>query len=126
MAGTLTASVIKNDTTSPPQFQNSAGTQIGTLCRTWVNFVGSSGSINASFNVSSITVNGSGDYTVNFTNAFADTAYSVASVGTFGDNALCFVGPNNGGRATGSVRVIARFSQFGTDNPVYVSVAIFR
>jgi hypothetical protein len=31
--------------------------------------------IRASFNVSSITDNGTGDYTINFTNSFSDTNY---------------------------------------------------
>lgn len=77
MAGTITASIVKNDTTSPPAFQNSAGTEIGTLCRAWVNFNGSGTvAIRASFNVSSITDNGTGDYTVNFTTAMPDANYS--------------------------------------------------
>jgi hypothetical protein len=79
MAGTVTASVLKNDTTSPPAFQNSAGTEVGQLVRAWVNFNGttSPGTIRAAFNVSSVTKNATGDYTVNFTNALADANYSV-------------------------------------------------
>ena len=61
-------------------FQNSGGTQNGTLCRTWVNFNGAGTvAIRASFNVSSITDNGTGDYTVNFTTALADANYAVAA-----------------------------------------------
>jgi hypothetical protein len=49
--------------------------------KAWVNFQGGSGNtagtINASFNVSSITVNGTSDYTVNFTTALADSNYCV-------------------------------------------------
>ena len=48
-------------------------------CRAWVNFNGTGTvAIRASGNVSSITDNGSGDYTVNFTNAMPDVNYSVA------------------------------------------------
>lgn len=82
MAGTVTASVVKNDTTSPPAFQNSAGTEIGQLCRAWVNFNGYSGAspvIRASFNVSSVTYSSAGVYVVNFTNAFTDANYAVAA-----------------------------------------------
>ena len=44
----------------------------------WVNFNGTGTvAINASYNVSSITDNGTGDYTVNFTNAMTDANYSV-------------------------------------------------
>jgi len=76
MAGTLVIDTLKSSTTSPVAFQNTSGTAIGTLCRAWVNFVGSSGSINASFNVSSVTRNGTGDYTLNFTSSLADANYS--------------------------------------------------
>ncbi len=50
----------------------------GQLCRAWVNFDGTTSPINirASYNVSSITDNGVGDYTVNFTTAMPDANYS--------------------------------------------------
>ena len=45
--------------------------------RAWVNFDGTGTvAIRASYNVSSITDNGTGDYTVNFTNAMPDANYS--------------------------------------------------
>jgi hypothetical protein len=48
--------------------------------RAWVNFNGTSTvAIRASGNVSSITDNGTGDYTVNFTTAMADANYMVSS-----------------------------------------------
>jgi hypothetical protein len=57
----------------------SAATAYG--CRAWVNFNGTGTvAINGSGNVSSITDNGTGDYTVNFTTAMPDTNY--ASVGS--------------------------------------------
>jgi hypothetical protein len=47
-------------------------------CRAWVNFNGTGTvAIRASGNVSSITDNGVGDYTVNFTTAMVDANYSV-------------------------------------------------
>jgi hypothetical protein len=46
-------------------------------CRAWVNFDGTGTvSIRASGNVTSITDNGTGDYTVNFTNAMPDANYA--------------------------------------------------
>jgi hypothetical protein len=46
-------------------------------CRAWVNFNGTSTiAIRASGNVSSITDNGTGDYTVNLTSAMPDANYS--------------------------------------------------
>ena len=51
-------------------------------CRAWVNFNGTSTvAIRASGNVSSITDNGTGDYTVNFTTAMPDANYSVCTSG---------------------------------------------
>ena len=48
-------------------------------CKAWVNFNGTGTvAITESGNVSSITDNGTGDYTVNFTNAMEDANYSLA------------------------------------------------
>jgi len=49
----------------------------GNAVKAWVNFNGTGTvAIRASFNVSSITDNGTGDYTVNFTTALADANYA--------------------------------------------------
>ena len=72
-------STIKADTLS-----NLVGTQtvpVSTVAqgsaKAWVNFNGTGTvAIRASFNVSSITDNGTGDYTVNFTTAMPDANYS--------------------------------------------------
>lgn len=80
--GTLKADVIQSDTAGvAPQFNDGNGTQVGTLCRAWVNFNGttSPGTIRASFNVGSVTKNGTGDYTINFTTAMPDANYAAAS-----------------------------------------------
>ena len=54
-------------------------------CRAWVNFNGTGTvAIRASGNVSSITDNGTGDYTVNFTTAMSDANYSVSATCGFG------------------------------------------
>ena len=50
-------------------------------CKAWVNFNGTGTvAIRDSYNVSSITDNGTGDYTVNFTNAMANANYSVSGI----------------------------------------------
>ena len=60
-------------------WQNPDGTE-NYKCRAWVNFNGTGTvAIRASGNVTSITDNGTGDYTVNFTTAMQDADY-VASV----------------------------------------------
>jgi hypothetical protein len=51
------------------------------ICKSWVNFNGTTATpstIRSSYNVSSITKNGAGDYTVNFATAMADANYSSA------------------------------------------------
>ena len=76
-------STAKFDTLS-----NLAGTQtvpVATVAqgsaKAWVNFNGTGTvAIRASFNVSSITDNGTGDYTLNFTTAMPDANYSISSL----------------------------------------------
>lgn len=52
-------------------------------CRAWVNFNGTSTvAIRASGNVSSITDNGTGDYTMNLTTAMPDANFAVAATTT--------------------------------------------
>lgn len=63
--------------------QNAAGTgqpAMSGAAKAWVNFNGTGTvAIRASFNVTSITDNGTGDYTVNFTNALEDANYAMTS-----------------------------------------------
>jgi hypothetical protein len=80
MAGTLVVDAVKSSTTGAPTFQNSSGVEQGQLCKAWANFAGASGTIRASFNVSSITRASAAKYTINFTNAMPDANYAVTSV----------------------------------------------
>lgn len=81
---TLSVGTIQSNTTNPPVFNNSSGVEVGELCRAWVNFNGTGTvAIRASFNVSSITDNGVGDYTVNFTNAMPDANFSVLATNEY-------------------------------------------
>lgn len=80
MAGTLTLDTLK---TSSGVFATQNG--INGIAKAWVQFTGSSATINGSFNVSSITRNNTGYYTVNFTSALPNANYAVsAQVGTNG------------------------------------------
>ena len=54
--------------------------------KAWVNFNGSTGAIRTSYNVSSVTRNATGDYTLHFTNALTDANYSAAGMGINGAN----------------------------------------
>jgi len=57
-------------------------------CRAWVNFDGTTTppTIRGSGNVSSVTRNGTGDYTINFATAMPDANYSISGLVNF-DNA---------------------------------------
>lgn len=58
-------------------WQNAGGTEEYYKCRAWVNFNGTGVvAIRAAGNVSSITDNGVGDYTINFTTPMPDANYS--------------------------------------------------
>ena len=65
--------------TSGVTFPDSTSMQTGQqACKAWVNFDGTGTvAIRESYNVSSITDNGSGDYTANFTTAMSDANYSI-------------------------------------------------
>jgi hypothetical protein len=151
MAGTIVADTIQADSTStlvlkngvantPPTIQDSAGTQIGTFCRAWVNFNGTTNTggfctIRSSFNVTTVADNGTGDYTINFTNAMPDADYA-AMGGTSFIGTTNYVGPvafnNNNATAasvaptTTALRAVTRNSSGGQADPQYVYVAIFR
>jgi len=58
---------------------NATGTAPIYACRAWVNFDGNTATIRDSGNVSSITKNGTGDYTVNFATAMPDDNYIAAA-----------------------------------------------
>lgn len=79
MAGILIADTLRSSLTTPPTVQNTNGTEIGQFCRAWVNFNGTNASIRSSFNVSSVTRNATGDYTVNFTTAMPDSFFAAAT-----------------------------------------------
>lgn len=106
------------------------GAQSGTApiyaARAWVNFNGTGTiAIRASGNVSSITDNGAGDYTVNFTTALPDANYSCVVTG---DRANAPTGGiRNSTLPTASLVRIATITSNATDtDAVYVNVAIFR
>jgi hypothetical protein len=104
-------------------------------CRAWVNFNGTGTvAIRGSGNVSSITDNGTGDYTVNFTTAMADVNYAPV-VSTSAIGGLSTTPAMNS--ANNLAEVAPTTSAFRFTLPVwnntainvdqkYISVAIFR
>ncbi len=100
-------------------------------CRAWVNFNGTGTvAIRASGNVTSITDNGTGNYTVNFTISMPDVNFSIAGYTVNpASRALVFGDVNT--YATGSIRVstgyITGFNGEATSiDATYVNIAVFR
>ena len=87
-----------SSTFTGPLSTNSAITSLQTA-KAWVNFNGSTAAIRSSYNVSSITKNGTGDYTVNFATAMADANYNFAGSARRSGFPQCgIVGPKDGGQ----------------------------
>lgn len=92
---------------------------INGTARAWVNFNGTGTvAIRASYNVASITDNGLGDWTVNFTNALPDANYAACPVGNYTEG----TGVGASGRpiqpktyTTTSVRLISTDGGSGVD-----------
>jgi hypothetical protein len=91
------AEVMRLDSSANLQFNSGYGSVATAYgCRAWVNFNGTGTvAIRASGNVTSITDNGTGDYTVNFTTAVVDANYSVVT--STGDTTG--IGTTSGARA---------------------------
>jgi hypothetical protein len=98
-------------------------------CRAWVNFNGTGTvAIRASGNVSSITDNGTGDYTLNFTTALADANYAVIATpgnlaGTTSNTQV--TAKYTGTKSTSAVQVMFQQGAAGADLDQN-GVAIFR
>ena len=101
-------------------------------CRAWVNFNGTgTPAIRASGNVTSITDNGTGDYTVNFTTALVDANYCYTMA--VEDASIVLVNTNftSFSKTTSSIRTGTRYisslTGSGTaDDADSVCIAIFR
>ncbi len=107
---------------------NASGSAPVYACRAWVNFNGTGTvAIRASGNVSSITDNGTGDYTANFTTAMPDANYSVAGTTVGSGSGAIYIDSRGVGLGTSACR-------FGCFSPILsalfdqevVSVQIFR
>lgn len=103
-------------------------------CRAWVNFNGTGTvAIRASGNVTSITDNGTGDYTVNFTTAMPDANYAV--IGTSSSSLAMpadskqagFAAPHNAVPTTSSVRCATYVTGSGASyDSTQINIAILR
>lgn len=99
---------------------NASGTAPIFACRAWVSFNGSTGGIYSSGNVGSVTRNGTGSYTVNFTTAMPHAGF--AAVMSSGNEGLV---AREGGRGTTYVGVTNTDAYYAVRDSQYISVAIF-
>jgi hypothetical protein len=100
MAGTLITSTLQGTTLTDGTNSTSTTNCIKGSARAWIQFVGSTGTINGSFNVSSITVNTTGDYTVNFTTAMSNINYAVTAG----------VSPNYASQNMGNINLFSNYA----------------
>jgi hypothetical protein len=100
---TLIAETLSNGTVS-----TSTANCIQGSAKAWVNFNGSSAAIRDSYNVTSVTKNSTGNYTINLTNALSNANYATA--GTAHDVS-----------STNKARFIGSYSKTTSANSIVVS-----
>ena len=132
----ITNADLATDAVSTSKLLNASVTtaKLGTseasgLAKAWVNFNGTGTvAIRASFNVSSITDNGTGDYTVNFTTAMSDANYAaLATTGRAqGGSGIIAFGPEIAVPTTAAWRFVTISSGISATDAATVYVAIFR
>jgi len=125
MAGTLTLSTLSDGTNS-----TSATNAIQGSAKVWCSWTGSSGTIQASYNVSSVTRTATGTFTIVFTNALVDTNYAVTigscqTVGSSNLGAISLAAAVSNYKTTTQIIVYNTSGPGTADNPQN-SVAIFR
>lgn len=106
---------------------NATGSAPVYACRAWVNFNGTGTvAIRASGNVSSITDNGTGDYSVNFTVAMPDADYALAGNCLYSPAVVSAPTVDIHTLSAGSARIVTTRYTDGVVDPSIVAVSIFR
>lgn len=109
---------------------NTGGNPKYYAARAWVNFRGTGTvSIRASANVSSITDNGAGNFTVNFTTAMPDANYSVVALPSASDGAgnnTAFHILDGGVYTSSAVQLLNETGGGANDDPIIACVVVFR
>ena len=105
------------------------------IAKAWVQFAGSTGTIAGSYNVSSITRNNTGYYTVNFTTALPNANYAAfasAAGGASGGNPIgtdmfcdCFTGTATAPTTSSYVFSITNYSGSTRYDSPYVMSCVF-
>jgi len=93
--------------------------------KAYINYNASTQTLNGSYNVSSVTYNGTGNFTVNYTNALSTSYYAVAGISgspSAADTVNDFVA---GGTFTTSVTFATRTLGGSSYNPTIVCLGVF-
>ena len=129
-SGSITLAVPAVAGTNTVTIPAATGTMLTTattgVCRAWVAFSGST--IASSFNVTSVTLNSTGTYTINFTTNMPSANYVVLSSNDQGSDAIRFSGLISGSRTVSSCGIFSAYSIAGvitTANLGSMMVAVF-
>ena len=98
------------------------------VAKAWIQFNGSSSAIAGSFNITSITKNGTGDYTLNFTTAMPNTGYAVVGMSgspAAADTVCDFVAGSGTVTNTGSVRFGVRTLDARHYDATIICISVF-
>jgi hypothetical protein len=123
--GTSGQVLTSNGSGAAPSWSTASG---GGGAKAWLNYNGVTQTIIGSFNVSSVTYNGTGDYTVNFTTAMANANYSVAGLNqadSANDSRFIVVCKYNA-RTTGAVGIYSSLTSSNSKfNTEFVAISVF-
>jgi hypothetical protein len=119
MAGQLTIDTLKASTGVLATQNGMTG-----IAKAWLRYNGATQTINGSFNVSSVTYNSTGNYTVNFTTAMPNSNYAAFAGSSF------FSTPEGRygailSQTTSAVQIAAGYSVWTYTNSDYVAVSVF-
>jgi hypothetical protein len=123
MAGTVVANILNTDTGV-----YSTNNAYNGIAKAWLNFQGANPAIiRGSYNVSSVTYNGAGDFTVNFATTLSSANYACVVTGSNGGSQGLIAGIRDASAVPTATSVDLFFvnSSFGSVNPTYGMVSVF-
>ena len=123
-----TTTIAQSATLSDGSNSTSTTNAIQGSAKAWVNFVGATGVVTTSYNVSSVTRASTGSYTINLTTALADANYSVnVSAGDGTGTARAIIGAPYSSAPTTTAFQFALFSGGNTAADfAYVQATFYR
>ena len=120
MAGTIVSDTLQDGSGNSTATTNA----IKGSAKAWVYFNGSGGiTINASYNISSVVRNSTGDYTVNFSTAMPSANYAVCAMPGSGGTVTGVIGTSS--QTTSSYRFIYANTTGGTSDSSIAGIAVF-